>query len=127
MRQLKEGLKILVVATAILVIVSTTFYVNVEGWGAVDAIYFTVATITTVGYGDLVPTTDVSKLVTSFIAFIGLAMVLTLFGIVSSGYARIITERERRRQQRSREEKKEQEEKIQELKKKVKNIKKIIK
>ena len=127
MKRLKEGLKILLVATIVLIIVSATFYINVEGWNAVDAIYFTIITITTVGYGDLFPTTNVSKLVTALISFIGIAMMLTMFGIVSAGYARIISEHEQKREAQSKIEQVKQEEKIEELKKKVKSIKKIIK
>ena len=42
----------------------TTFYALVEGWSVVDALYFSVLTLTTVGFGDLVPTTVASKLFT---------------------------------------------------------------
>lgn len=44
--------------------VGVLFYRAVEHWTWIDCLYFSVATLTTVGYGDLVPTTDVSKLFT---------------------------------------------------------------
>ena len=31
------------------------FYSYIEGWRYIDSAYFTVATVTTVGYGDIVP------------------------------------------------------------------------
>jgi hypothetical protein len=50
----------------------TMFYWRVEQWTIVDSLYFCVMTMSTVGYGDLVPHGDLSKLFT--IAF-------TIFGI----------------------------------------------
>jgi hypothetical protein len=58
-------------------------YYSVEGWRYLDAVYFSVATVTTVGYGDLVPQTDTGKIFTIFFSFLGIGMVLyffTLFG-----------------------------------------------
>ncbi len=48
----------------ILLISSTLFYTNVEHWSTLDALYFSVMTMSTVGYGDLTPTTDMSKIFT---------------------------------------------------------------
>ena len=39
-------------------------YHHAEGWGWEDSIYFTTSTITTVGYGDLVPHSYYGRLVT---------------------------------------------------------------
>ncbi len=47
-----------------LLLSSVVFYVKVEGWSIVDSIYFSVMTMSTVGYGDLTPTTDASKIFT---------------------------------------------------------------
>jgi voltage-gated potassium channel len=40
----------------------TIFYSTVEGWSIVDAFYFSVTTLSTVGSGDLAPTTTVVEL-----------------------------------------------------------------
>lgn len=42
----------------------TVVYHLLEDWSWVDSLYFSVVTLTTVGYGDLSPTTDLSKLFT---------------------------------------------------------------
>ena len=45
--------------------------------------YFTVVTVTTVGYGDFAPSTDIGKIFTIFFSFFGIGMALyffTLFG-----------------------------------------------
>ena len=36
-----------------------------EGWSVLDSIYFCVTTVATVGYGDVVPSRDASKLFTA--------------------------------------------------------------
>lgn len=54
----------------------TIFYSLQEGWSIVDAFYFSVTTLTTVGLGDLAPTTTVGKLFTVFYIFAGLSLVL---------------------------------------------------
>jgi voltage-gated potassium channel Kch len=40
----------------------------------VDAFYFTVVTITTLGYGDIVPQGDLSKIFTVFYALTGIVL-----------------------------------------------------
>lgn len=40
---------------------ATLFYSSVEGWSIIDALYFSVMTMSTIGYGDLAPTTTWSK------------------------------------------------------------------
>lgn len=47
-----------------LILFATIFYRLVEGWALVDAFYFSVVTIATVGYGDLTPQTVLGKLFT---------------------------------------------------------------
>ena len=54
----------------------TIFYSLQEGWSVVDAFYFSVTTLTTVGLGDLAPTTTLGKLFTVFYIFAGLSLVL---------------------------------------------------
>ncbi len=54
----------------ILLTSATIFYVKVEQWAIIDSLYFSVMTMSTVGYGDLVPTTDVSKVFTIIFSFL---------------------------------------------------------
>ncbi len=66
---------ILILLTALL-FGGATFYHKVEGWRYIDALYFSTATMTTVGYGDITPKTDTGKIFTIFFAFTGVAIAL---------------------------------------------------
>lgn len=47
-----------------LLVSGSVFYVLNEGWSIIDALYFCVMTMSTVGYGDLLPSNDISKIFT---------------------------------------------------------------
>jgi voltage-gated potassium channel len=50
------------------------------------AMWWGVATLTTVGYGDIFPVTDLGKFIGSFIVLLGIGMVALPTGIVGSGF-----------------------------------------
>ncbi|MEM8731203.1 MAG: potassium channel family protein [Pseudomonadota bacterium] len=50
------------------------FFRLVERWTWVDSYYFTVVTISTVGYGDLAPETTLGKIGTTVLIFAGLGV-----------------------------------------------------
>ena len=52
----------------------TVVYRLLEDWGWIDSFYFSVITLTTVGYGDLAPTSPESKLFTSFYLITGISL-----------------------------------------------------
>lgn len=52
----------------------TVFFHYWEGWAWVDAWLFTVVTVSTVGYGNLVPATTIGKLVASGMIIAGIGV-----------------------------------------------------
>jgi voltage-gated potassium channel len=66
----------------------TFFYSRVEGWRPLDAFYFTVITLATVGYGDFTPQTDAGKLFTVFYIIVGISLL--------SGFILLVSERSRK-------------------------------
>lgn len=62
-------------SVAVYLVSGIFFYSSEEGWSVVDCIYYCLVIITTVGYGDLTPTTQSSKLFTVFFALFGIGMV----------------------------------------------------
>jgi voltage-gated potassium channel len=69
-----------------LILLGIWFFRIQEGWSVVDSFYFTVSTITTIGYGDLVPTKDSTKILTSFYALISIPLVISAFGFIAKNY-----------------------------------------
>ena len=61
----------------------TLFYRAVEGWSTVDAFYFSVTTLTTVGLGDLAPSTTFGKLFTALYIFAGVGLIAVFVSAVA--------------------------------------------
>ncbi len=62
--------------------------VQPEKFGSIpDALYWSLITLTTVGYGDVTPATAVGKIISVLTAFMGVCTVAMLTGIVSSAFA----------------------------------------
>ena len=55
-------------------VLAIELYHYLEGWDWLDSVYFTTATITTVGYGDLAPQTELWKIVTIPLMLVGIAI-----------------------------------------------------
>jgi voltage-gated potassium channel len=96
----------LVGLTALLLGLGTLFYRSAEGWSTLDALYFSVVTLTTIGFGDLAPTGDGAKLFTILYSLVGIG-VLASFVTALAVFGRRDQEehrrpgRDRRRHRRS--------------------------
>ena len=86
---------------AIVIGAGTVFYRFVEDWSWTDAVYFTVITLTTVGYGDLSPSSTPSKLFTVILVLIGIGIIVAFVERIASLAARDVTERRERRRGQS--------------------------
>jgi len=78
--------KIIVAVSALFIwiVIGTLLFHRLEPWNWVQAFYFSVATITTVGYGDLYPTTDLSRIFTSFYILSGVSISLVSLTVIGS-------------------------------------------
>ena len=66
-----------------------TFYHYAEKWRYLDALYFSAATMTTVGYGDFVPKTDAGKIFTIFYVFAGVGIALYGLSLIASHFVEV--------------------------------------
>lgn len=54
------------IIVVMLLVTGTTVYHHYEGWSIIDSAYFSATTLTTIGYGDMYPTKDITKVFTIF-------------------------------------------------------------
>jgi hypothetical protein len=66
-------------AAAGTLVAGTVFYHLVEGWAWLDAAYFCVVTLATIGYGDLAPKTGAGKAFTVVFVLIGIGILADFF------------------------------------------------
>lgn len=67
--------RILLALVVSLLVSGTTFFTLVENWSVLDSFYFSVTTLTTVGFGDPAPTTALGKIFTILYIFVGLGVI----------------------------------------------------
>ena len=74
-------------ATSLVTIgVGSVVYHFLEGWSWVDCVYFSVITLSTIGYGDFSPKTDEGKLFTIFYIIVGIGIILSFINTVYHHY-----------------------------------------
>ncbi len=71
----------------LMILIGTWLFYNLEDWSIAESFYFTVATITTVGYGDLHPTSDLSRVIAALFILAGVGIVATALGSIGTVYA----------------------------------------
>ena len=69
-------------AVVVVLITGVVFYRLAEGWSLADSLYFTVIALSTIGFGDLAPTTTFTRLFTVIYAIIGVGLIGTLVHLV---------------------------------------------
>ena len=77
-----HGNKVIAGLALALLAFGTVFYRVLEGWEWVDSLYFCTVALTTVGFGDLTPTTSGSKLFTIFYVLGGIALITTYLNLL---------------------------------------------
>lgn len=69
-----------------LIILGTIIYHYMEDWSWITSLYFVVATLATVGYGDIHPTNDASRLFTVFFILIGVTVAVSSISVIGTKY-----------------------------------------
>jgi voltage-gated potassium channel len=76
----------LLITTVLIVLGGSIFYHFVEGWSYIDSLYFSVVTLTTIGYGDFSPQTDAGKIFTIIYIITGIGMILSFINTIQHHY-----------------------------------------
>ncbi|MBT8327779.1 MAG: potassium channel family protein [Bacteroidia bacterium] len=79
----------LLLTTAIVLGFGTVTYHFLEGWDWIDSVYFSVITLSTIGYGDFSPQTPEGKLFTIFYILIGIGIILSFINAVYDHYTNV--------------------------------------
>src|SRR5215471_5058017 len=79
----------LLVLYLLLLAIGTVFYTRTEGWRILDALYFCVVTLATVGYGDFAPRTSAGKVFTIVYILIGAGVFVVLAAELAVGVIRL--------------------------------------
>lgn len=97
--QKREELFVSIIFTFFLLVLASTLMFYIEHEAQPDAfssipatLWWGVATLTTVGYGDIYPITPLGKLFGAVIALLGIGMVALPTGILASGFSEHLTE-----------------------------------
>ena len=88
-RRQKEALSYVVVLAVAYIIISALVIFNVEPEtfdSFFDAVYWATVSLTTVGYGDIYPVSDVGRVVTMISSLFGIAIIAMPAGIITAGY-----------------------------------------
>ena len=72
----KNQFRLIALSAVLVLIIGTTFYHLVEKLSWLNAWYLSVITLTTVGYGDITPKTDVGKLFTTLYVLVGIGIIV---------------------------------------------------
>jgi len=93
MKSLKYKVKIFFILFISILIIGTVSFSTIENISITDSFYFTIATISTVGYGDVHPTTEAGKMLAVFIIILGVGAFL---GIIANSVEIMLSIREKK-------------------------------
>jgi len=82
-KQFKISIITLISMIALVLLVGAITFSFLEQWSIIDAFYFVSMTATTVGYGDFIPTHNLSKIITIIYSLSIVPFVLYTFSIVA--------------------------------------------
>lgn len=85
----------LIIAAGLVILVGTIVMYNIESKVPntqiktyLDSLWWCVATVTTVGYGDIVPVSNLGRIVAIFYMFFGISMISLMFFVITNTFYR---------------------------------------
>jgi len=106
-KKTKSEILVTIFLVFILLTLASTLMYNIEKTAQPDAfqnigqaMWWAVATLTTVGYGDIYPVTGLGKILSAFIALLGIGIVALPTGIISSAYIEEIRSLKKKKKKR---------------------------
>jgi voltage-gated potassium channel Kch len=98
----------LLIAAGLIILAGTIIMYNIESKVPdseiktyLDALWWCVATVTTVGYGDVVPVSNLGRIVAMFYMFFGISLISILFFVITNTfYKRRYGKEEREKRER---------------------------
>lgn len=104
-RKRHELLSSMIVVSMLMIIAAVLMY-NIENEAqpeafknAFAALWWAVATLTTVGYGDIYPVTALGKILSAIIALLGIGLVAVPTGIIASGFVESMEENQKKQEE----------------------------
>lgn len=86
----------LLLTTLLILGIGAVVYHYLEGWNWLDSFYFSVITLTTIGYGDFSPQTDAGKIFTLFYILIGVGIILSFINTIFAHYREVRGNRDKK-------------------------------
>ncbi|MEA3222164.1 MAG: potassium channel family protein, partial [Thermodesulfobacteriota bacterium] len=93
MDTLRFRLRVFILLLFIIIIVGTFGFMFIESLSPADALYFSIVTITTVGYGDIHPATQAGKILAVVLIITGAGAFL---GVVANATEILLSKREKK-------------------------------
>jgi len=82
-KQIRQDLVLLIIGILSVLSLGAVIFSLIEGWSLINAFYFVTITATTVGYGDVVPTHNLSKIITIFYSLSIVPFMLYAFSFIA--------------------------------------------
>ena len=92
MDHIRFRLQILLIMLFIIILTGSLGFMKIEGLSLTDSVYFSVATVATVGYGDIAPKTEAGKFLALFLIITGVS---TFLGVVANSTDMLLNKREK--------------------------------
>lgn len=79
----KRHFLLIVAVLVVYLLIMSAIVSSLEGWSFGDSVYFSTVTVSTIGYGDLVPTKNGTKVLVAVTSFAGVGLFFYMITLLS--------------------------------------------